>query len=112
MEEEELDWRRRGLCSDFSVDPDMWFSSEARTRRLAQHLCLVHCPVLRECRKEMDKFTFRGVVIAGVIWSDHENVPVRDSVQPVSCYMCQKHPEWDWKPLSDPRNLFRIPAWR
>lgn len=113
MNEEELDWRRRGLCSDFSVDPDMWFSVETGTRRLAQHLCLVHCPVLKECRKEMEKFSYRGVVVAGVIWSEKEDVPVKDSSTPVSCYMCKKHPGWDWKPLSDHHNLFSVQlAWR
>ena len=112
MNDDELDWRRRGLCSDFTVDPDMWFAQEPPTRRMAQHLCLVHCPVLNQCRKEMEKFSHRGVVVAGVIWSEREDVPIRESKQPVSCYMCKKHPEWDWKPISSPRNLFSVPAWR
>ena len=78
----------------------MWFASEVATRRLAKHLCLEHCPVLAECKKEMEKFTYRGVVMAGTIWSD-QGEPVEEVPKRVPCYICQKHPDWEWKPFSN-----------
>lgn len=86
----DIDWRRRGKCSDTDVDPDMWFAAELETRRFAQHLCLHHCPVLDECRTEMARFLHRGLVVGGVIWSERAGVPVHDSLVPLSCFLCKR----------------------
>ena len=90
MGSEGPDWRRRGLCSDLEVDPDMWFSQELPARRFAQHLCLAHCPVLAECHKHLSGFHHRGVVVFGVIFSDREGVPLRSSANSMPCFLCHK----------------------
>lgn len=67
-------WPHRGVCFD---QPDMWVGNNLR-RGAAQraeyvaHICLRHCPVLAECRRDyrdLPRDHRRGVVIAGQIYN-------------------------------------------
>lgn len=54
------DWRDRGACR---ADPDMWFTGETRTA--AVHICLAHCPVIRDCREWTETATVCSGVAGG-----------------------------------------------
>lgn len=74
MREPEM-WRRRGVCSQPTEDPEMWSTPVARQRRAAMHRCLEHCPVLAECEAFVTPSS--GVVVAGVAHGERSGKPLK-----------------------------------
>lgn len=56
-------WVERAACRH---DPDLWFNGY--TTRRAAHICLNHCPVLRQCRDEVKRKRPLWGVEGGVAW--------------------------------------------
>lgn len=53
-----------------TTNPDLWFATTYAERALAIHLCLRHCPFLRQCRTQADRTPCSHGVQAGVLYTD------------------------------------------
>ncbi len=58
-------WMARGECAADTMD--LWFSGDMFLKVLAQHNCLFHCRVLRECEDYTDKEIEAGRYPLGIV---------------------------------------------
>ncbi len=64
-------WWHLAACDGnpaFTVDPAQGPVNNARAQ--ARHICMAHCPVLRQCLSDVSKNPPMGVVQAGLIWEN------------------------------------------
>ncbi len=78
------DWRNRGAC--VGAYSEMWLSDSKVDKRIAQHICLYHCPVLAKCRDDALDNEYVGVVAGGIIWTDTRGPS--DKMPITSCAIC------------------------
>lgn len=85
-------------CSGHGYDPEWWVTEhvgrchKSCPHGLAAHICLNHCPVLKECQEmaAMNPDQWAGMVIGGLIWDSRPSQrgfhapPLR-----LSCEACQ-----------------------
>lgn len=71
-----------------AADPELWFSTDMVEKGKALHICLEHCPLLKECSTVPP---LRGAVLAGVAYSD-DGKPLRANRRPlpVPCVSCSR----------------------
>jgi len=58
----DLDWRRRAACREFSSD--LWFPEQSNQSKRAVDICHV-CPVRRQCAEDAVKRDERWAIVAG-----------------------------------------------
>ena len=78
-------WEHQATCG---IDPDLWHIGEWinwTTIAEARHICLHHCPVLAECRRDIGPM--RSTVVGGVFYGK-KGLPA--DLQPLAerCRLC------------------------
>jgi hypothetical protein len=81
-------WARYALCAGRA---DLWGALSWVKRSTAVHICLQHCPVLEQCRRDLERTPVdlrRGMVTAGVA---HNSLggPMQWRPQSIRCSFCR-----------------------
>lgn len=86
------EWVDRAAC--VRVDPDLFH--DGHVHHQAVHVCLAHCPVMRDCRlwaHSSRPLAWDGQVIGGQVWVRHGHVVKVGLVQPepsaAGCVLCR-----------------------
>jgi hypothetical protein len=59
-------WRHKAVCRQ---DPDLWFArNDSAIAALARHVCLYHCPVVKQCNADALKTKPTEGVWGGLVW--------------------------------------------
>lgn len=62
-------WWERAACID-TAEMHTGDHRQVDIAARARHICLAHCPVLRQCAAEAERYQPRGVVQGGRIWPE------------------------------------------
>lgn len=79
-------WEQRAVCG---IDPDLWHTSDSAINwtRVAEarHICLHHCPVVRQCHDSIGPM--RSAVVGGVFYGQDRR---QATYQPIAarCRIC------------------------
>jgi len=87
MHGSDLDWRQFSRCSSRDVHPDQWHTDRSGagkgTAAVARHICLHHCPVLRQCHADAEHALHcqrQSCVVGGVIYNAAGNPTRRQQI--------------------------------
>ena len=77
-------WSQQGLCSQ--LEGDAWFSTQPGQIKQAQEACLLHCPMLEDCRS----YTATIRPVAGVWAGEDYNPPLAAVEADRRCAGCRQ----------------------
>ena len=93
----DLDWRQLARCAGRDVKADQWHTDRSGVKgqaAWARHVCLHHCPVLRQCHADAEAamhYQRQSCVLGGVIYNAAGN-PTRRQRAEKRCQLCPKSP--------------------
>jgi hypothetical protein len=85
-------WSHSAACAQSDMGPDLWFSGHTAQPKWSElgraiHICKEHCPVKRECRRDMG--VMPDAVVAGVFYNEKGRVSDYQPVLPY-CGRCAR----------------------